>query len=146
MRSMPISVVAVAVLVVAFLVEIIAIRVAGGQSVSSAAPVVLFYGLILAGIASRHRLAWQWGRMIGLFFGGLLALAAVATPFRFGRWELAIPFAVASAQALAVGLLLGRPAAREWFRLTCPSCGEGRPRAADFLFRSARCRGCQHVW
>ena len=110
---MPISVVAVAVLVVAFLVEIIAIRVAGGQSVSSAAPVVLFYGLILAGIASRHRLAWQWGRMIGLFFGGLLALAAVATPFRFGRWELAIPFAVASAQALAVGLLLGRPAARE---------------------------------
>lgn len=41
---------------------------------------------------------------------------------------------------------LGTTGAKEWFGLKCPGCGRLTSRAADFLFRRARCVACNTTW
>ena len=95
--------------------------------------------LVLVGLAARHRLAWQWGRL----------LPALAIPFLL-LWALLSPQGAPALLLLAplvlVPLALGRPSARAWFGVVCASCGSTRVRAVDLLFRRARCRACGREW
>lgn len=144
---MPGSVILALVSLAVFVLASSAIRIAWyGTQLSQLAPSWIIPGLIAYGLVRRHRLAWQWGRLLALGVSLLEAIMSVAAMVRFGvswRWSTLIALAL---PGVAIGIALGRPSAREWFRLVCPACGTGRPRAADFLFQRARCRRCQNEW
>jgi len=111
------------------------------------------------GLLSRHKLAWQWGRILvplSALFSGLAGLILL-TQFYAGTPALrsnqgvglapAVALLVISALMSIVFFALGTDAAREFFRLVCPRCGQRRSStAADFLFNSARCKSCGYIW
>ena len=117
--------------------------------ISIVVPIVLAV-LILAGIIVGHRLAWQWGRLLGLPGGLILSLAA------FGAFSRAVEqpgFLVVGVLLAMQGLplfpmffALGTQGARKHFRLICPQCGSRKSRAANFLFTKAICRNCDTSW
>jgi hypothetical protein len=104
--------------------------------------------LLLAGVATRQRLAWQWGHALPFFLALLQAAALAVEVYR--RRALPLPFgpvsAVVTLALLAAWWSLGRPSALAWFDLLCPECGKPSRLGADFLFRKARCRSCGNVW
>jgi hypothetical protein len=101
--------------------------------------------LIAVGLVARDRLAWQWGRLIPMLFAVLMAVIAVTAVGRRPDWWMALPV-LFLVPAVVVVISLGRTSARAWFRLVCPTCGGIRAKAADFLFRRARCSTCGTVW
>jgi len=106
--------------------------------------------LILLGIAMGHRLAWQWGRLFGLFGAVVLTVAAVSA-FRQanGRPEfivVAVLVALQGVPLFPMFFALGTRGAKQHFRLICPQCGHARPKAANFLFTKAICRKCGESW
>jgi hypothetical protein len=158
-RKMPTSIyLTIAALVLLLAINFAAVAVAVNSVQGPAALVRLGVSaglgmLILWGVIVGNRLAWQWGRFLGLLAGLLLLLAGI---FVFTGGPAGVPPAarilaggILLAQAICVYTIffsLGRPSAREHFRLRCPSCGKFTTAAADFFFKRAKCKGCQTVW
>jgi hypothetical protein len=102
---------------------------------------------ILSGYWNGHRLAWQWGRLLTLFYA--VVLAGVIVPKVVAAGTLSpnlVQPVVASLVLIAVGLSLGSRAARTYFSLYCPNCGSGKVKAADFEFHEAKCKQCGRIW
>jgi uncharacterized membrane protein len=146
-KGIPQSVILALVSFVVFVLAMSAIRISWyGAQPAQLVPSWIIPGLIAYGLVRRHRLAWQWVRLLGLFVAVVETIAGVAAIVRFGvteRWFVLLALAI---PPFVIGIALGRPSAREWFLLTCPACGTERPRPADFLFQKAQCRACQNVW
>jgi len=106
--------------------------------------------LILAGIIVRHRLAWQWGRLVGLVGGIFLSISAVAFLSRAGEHPnllfVAILLAMQGMPLLSMFFALGTQGARRHFRLICPNCGSQRSRAGNFLYTKIVCKDCDTSW
>jgi hypothetical protein len=110
--------------------------------------------LILLGLVFGHRLAWQWGRILGILAAVLLTLAAVLSFFgqrniRGPAWVRTLEGGVFLFQAICLYTIffaLGTPSARLFFRLRCPLCGEFTSTAADFFFNRALCKRCPKAW
>jgi hypothetical protein len=111
--------------------------------------------LVLWGFAARHRLAWQWGRVLGLICAVLSSVAVLVIfftrvdpeVFPLGQRLLfaALSLGVAACY-FVIFFAFGKPDAREYFRLYCPSCGRPTRTAGDFLFTTAKCQRCGEVW
>jgi hypothetical protein len=131
--------------------SVVAQVIAGSKDGLDGLPSMLFSlaigWAILSGYWNGHRLAWQWGRLLTLFytiaFVGLIVPEVVAAGTL--TTDLIRPV-VASLVLIAAGLLLGSRAARNYFRLYCPNCGSGKVKAADFEFHQAKCKQCGQVW
>jgi len=106
--------------------------------------------LIMIGIIMGQRLAWQWGRLLGLLGGIILTLASVgALANAEGEPGMLIAGGLLALQGVPLFPMffaLGTRGAREHFRLTCPQCGAAKPRGANFLFTEALCRSCGTQW
>lgn len=168
--SVIVALVSVAIVVLFNLLMVVGATVAN-QGLMVLYLVTLLIGVVvLIGLARRNRLAWQWGRIMGML-GAVLAtltvgMAVVGMVMAVQSGELDEVFAQAGGRAamitgIAIGVAmlvlptlclwvaffaLGRPSARRWFRLVCPSCESRRVRAVGFLYSRARCRRCQAVW
>lgn len=110
-------------------------------------------GLVLVGLATGHRLAWQWGRVLVPLGAGLLLLASVCAGAGSAAKNDAALGGIIAAVNLAMSLFLfsiffalGRPAARNYFQLICPRCGASTSKAGDFWFNVAVCPMCQLRW
>jgi hypothetical protein len=105
--------------------------------------------LLLGGILHGARLAWMWGRALGLFMA-VVPLAALGLGWWRGLtvhwWEVAVVVLGLSAPLLAASIALGRPTALRFFDLVCPACGAVARNGQDFFFRRAACRKCGHMW
>ena len=106
--------------------------------------------LILYGIVMGHRLAWQWGRLLGLLAAILLTLAAVGLFSRAGNKPdvmlVAVLIALQGVPLFPMFFALGTKGARAHFRVICPACGVSKPKAGDFLFTEVVCRKCGSRW
>jgi hypothetical protein len=111
-------------------------------------------GLVLWGLLVGHRLAWQWGRLLGSIAAVIYVLATIAV--LAGSLEgLNTPAAKAflgafglfvSACLFTIVFSLGTTPAREYFDLRCPKCGKFTSSAADFFFNWAKCKKCGKRW
>jgi hypothetical protein len=109
--------------------------------------------LILWGVIVGHRLAWQWGRFLGILAAVLFTVLGIFV-FTGGPARVPVPARVLAGSILMVQAFcvytiffsLGRPSARQHFNLRCPSCGKFTSAAADFFFNRAKCKACQNVW
>jgi len=122
----------------------------GGASIPGVLLPIVVAVLIFWGIVAGHRLAWQWGRLLGLVGGILLTFAAVGV---FSRADgQAGPLIVGTLVALQgiplfpLFFALGTPQARQYFRLVCPQCGSSKPQGGNFLFSKAICKKCKTTW
>jgi hypothetical protein len=148
--SILVAAISVGIMVFARLFMGVLILLGGGGSILAVAVPIVVALLILYGIVMGHRLAWQWGRLLGLFGGVLLTLGALGVLARSAEGS---GYLIAGVLLLLQGLplfpmffALGRPGAREHFRLTCPQCGYARPKGGNFLFTKAICRKCAASW
>ena len=114
-------------------------------------------GLILWGMVAGHRLAWQWGRILGIIGAVLLllagggALAGAGSPdlHRAAQVGMMLVGAVTlfySACLFTIFFSLGTKSAKLHFRLRCPACGKFTNKAADFFFNRAKCKNCGETW
>lgn len=122
----------------------------GGASVVAVGLPIALAVLILIGILGGQRLAWQWGRLLGLVGGTLLTLAAFGA-FAQAREEpgyiiVGILLVLQGVPLFPMFFALGTRGAREHFRVICPQCGHAKPKGGDFLFTKAVCRKCNAVW
>ncbi len=115
--------------------------------------IVVIGGLILWGLIAGHRLAWQWGRVLGmigaivLLLVGVLAVTAPQADMPPGaRYLNAVLSLVVSACLFTIAFSLGALSAKKYFNLRCPSCGRFTSSAADFFFNKAKCKRCREVW
>jgi hypothetical protein len=115
---------------------------------------VVMGGLILWGLIVGHRLAWQWGRLIGILASLFYLISLVIVFAATSHVENA-----ALVRLIAIGILgvqiacmltiffsLGQPSAKQYFNLRCPQCGRFTKQAADFLFNKAKCGQCRTAW
>jgi len=99
------------------------------------------FGVLLAGILTRRRVAWLWGRFLGFFLFAVGLAGVLANASRMRGPEVAALVLGFAGPMLAASLALGRRSAHEWFGLLCPSCGAASSRG-DLLLRKVRCREC----
>jgi hypothetical protein len=110
--------------------------------------------LILWGMIVGHRLAWQWGRILGIIAAVLLTIGAVSAFAGAGAANvpagagllLGSILLLQAACLYTIFFALGQSSARHHFNLRCPSCGKFSSTAADFFFNQAKCKGCNTVW
>lgn len=128
--------------------------------------------LLLIGLLCRNKLARQWGRIMGclgavlasiaLGFGvvGVVFVAMSNEAAEFDAQLRGMPggsfllfaliglavYAVPAVMLWTIFFSLGRPAARRWFGLVCPSCHSPRTRAANFLYSRSKCKECSTTW
>jgi hypothetical protein len=106
--------------------------------------------LILIGIIKGQRLAWQWGRLLGLVGAVLLTLLAVTTaiqiPERPALLIVAVLLALQGLPLFPMFFALGTTGAKEHFRVICPACGKSKVKGGDFLFTKVVCRECNQEW
>ena len=116
---------------------------AGAAGILNAGVGVALGGLIMVGLFKRHRLAWQWGRLVGVLLVLEMAVlwATGAVPSR-SIGDVALRGFNAGALLLAV-IALSFPSAKRFFRLVCPQCGKISGKAADFFFTRATCKACR---
>lgn len=106
--------------------------------------------LVLWGLLRRHRLAWQWGRVLALF-SALMNTAVLFLDFMVediviaSGWLFWV-FVFQVVCLYSVFFALGKSTALEYFNLLCPLCQKATKRAANFWFTRARCKACDHVW
>lgn len=122
----------------------------GGASMGAVLIPVLVALLILWGVVKGHRLAWQWGRVLGLVGGILATLSAVGIFAKSGGQPASLLVgglvALQGAPLFPMFFALGTHEARQYFRLVCPQCGRSRPRGGNFLYTRAMCRNCNVAW
>jgi hypothetical protein len=106
--------------------------------------------LILIGIVRGQRLAWQWGRLLGLLGGLILTFAALGAFARAseqpGFLIVGVLLALQGVPLFPMFFALGTQGAREHFRLICPQCGSAKPKGGNFLYTKAICRKCSASW
>ena len=106
--------------------------------------------LLLLGILRGHRLAWLWGRTLGLalsiVLGASVAIALVRGAAAAHPALLAIVALGLIAPLLVMSIALSRPSAVAHFDLVCPECKATTRRGADFWFKRARCTSCGTEW
>ncbi len=109
--------------------------------------------VVLIGLISGHRLAWQWGRVLVFlaaivsFFGPIVLISQIVDPV--GEDASLLPPLMISVFCLVFWTIyfsLGRLSARRYFRLICPNCGAPAAQAADFFVTRAKCRRCTYTW
>lgn len=148
--SVLVAVISVGVMVFARLVMGVLAFASGQVPVISIVVPIGVAALILAGIIVGHRLAWQWGRLLGLFGGIVLSMAAFGAFSRAGEQPgflvVGVLLAMQGVPLFPMFFALGTKGARKHFRLICPQCGSSKPRAGDFLFTKAICRDCDTSW
>ena len=110
------------------------------ESAQLAAYAALF-GLLLAGILARRRLAWLWGRYLGFFLFAVAVAGVLTNAGRLGGPGIAAIVLGFAAPLLVTSLALGRLSALAWFGLVCPSCDLPSTRG-DLLMRTIRCSRC----
>ncbi|MER3415598.1 MAG: hypothetical protein C4297_05225 [Gemmataceae bacterium] len=126
-----------------------------GEKLAEVAIAVTLGLLIVWGMIGGHRLAWQWGRIVGIL-GAIWYTFGLGVAIFFGKpaeliplWQRFLSIIVGTVLALCLYVIffaLGRPSARQYFRLRCPSCGKFTNQAADFFFNRAKCRTCGIIW
>ena len=123
---------------------------AGGASLVVVLLPIAVAVLILVGIAKGQRLAWQWGRLLGLVGAIVLTLAALGALQRAGERPgylvVGILLMLQGVPLFPMFFALGTRGAREHFRLICPQCGSAGAKAGNFLFTRAICRHCAASW
>lgn len=148
--SILIAAVSVGIMVFARMFMGVLAFVAGRVSVAGVLIPVAIALLILVGIAMGARLAWQWGRLLGLLGGTLLTVAAVQVLMQAGgRPYVLVAGILLGLQGLPLFPMffaLGTREARAHFRLICPKCGQSKPKGGNFLFTRAVCKKCQTAW
>jgi predicted Zn finger-like uncharacterized protein len=114
---------------------------------------VVLGGLVLWGLIVGHRLAWQWGRILGLLGALLMLLAGVVTltagpPQNSSLAKLVIGgiSLFVSACLFTIVFSLASRSAKIYFALRCPECGKFTSAAADFFFNKAKCKNCGEIW
>jgi len=148
--SILVAVVSVAITVLARM-AMGALALASGKVpvISVVAPVGLA-ALILFGIIVGHRLAWQWGWLLGLLGGIILSMIAFGAFARAveqpGFLVVGVLLAMQGVPLFPMFFALGTRGVRKHFRLICPQCGSRKPRAGNFLFTKAICRNCDTSW
>lgn len=111
---------------------------------------LLISAVILVGLIRGHALAWQWGMIMpilsALFIGTSLTLLLSRHGLSLASSLVALMLVALLIGHLAVPILLSIRSSRVFFGLQCPSCGQVKGRAANFLFSKRRCRACHTVW
>lgn len=106
--------------------------------------------LILIGILKGQRLAWQWGRMLGLLGAIILTLAAASASTEVAEEPamlvVVILLGLQGIPLFPMFFALGTRGAKEHFRVICPDCGGSKVKGGDFLFTKAICRECNATW
>lgn len=103
--------------------------------------------LVLAAIAFRVRLGWQFARITSAIAAVLLFVALLSRGLA-GTTDVSLFLSAVIPMALHLGIIaaLERPSARDWFALTCPKCGSPRGGPADIVFRAVQCKDCGARW
>lgn len=102
--------------------------------------------LILSGVLTGHKLAWQWGRLLTLLaLFGILAAMLLMIIKAYDPIAALLGFLL-SIPMLTIFIAFGRDSAREHFGLICPRCNSFKVKADDFLYRQAKCKECNHTW
>ena len=111
---------------------------------------VLVAVLILVGIIKRQRLAWQWGRLLGLVGAIILTFAAVGAFINYadqpGILIFAILIALQGIPLFPMFFALGTQQAKEYFHIICPECGNTKVRGGNFFYTKVICRKCNASW
>jgi len=148
--SILVATISVGVMVLARLIMGGLIVLTGGTPILSITIPVGLGILILIGIILGHRLAWQWGRLLGIFGGIVLTLTAVGVlsrvPEQPGLVIIGVLLLMQGLPLFPMFFALGTPGAERHFRLICPQCGSRKPKGGDFLFTQATCRHCGTMW
>jgi hypothetical protein len=149
-KSIIVAVVSVSIMVVArIIMGLLALSSGEVSPIRIIIPIALAV-LILVGIIKGHRLAWQWGRMLGLLGGIILTLAAVGVFANAAEHPELILFggllALQGVPLFPMFFALGSDGAKEHFRVICPNCGKSKVKSGDFLFTKAVCRECNTAW
>jgi hypothetical protein len=160
--SIVVTLVALGFLLVANLAKTATVLMSADPAAGPQALLPLAVGvLVMTGLARRNRLAWQYGRVLVGF--GAVMMTLVVVRMAIDAWSQAastgnpselrtVMLAMAFGALLglvplwAVFLSLGTKESRRWFGLCCPKCHGLRVGAADFVFRTCRCRACGHQW
>jgi len=100
-------------------------------------------GVVLYGLVTAHRLAWQWGRLLG----GLSAIGAALFALVIASESVttSIFLWLAALALVTFVVLLSMPASKRFFRLYCPRCGSYSSKSADFFFSESQC-SCGANW
>jgi hypothetical protein len=148
--SILVAAISVGLMVFARLLMGMLVLAGGGAAIPAVLIPIVVAVLILWGIVTGHRLAWQWGRLLGLVGGTLLTLMAIGVFSKAGgRPGLLIVGTLLALQGVPLFPMffaLGTPEARQHFRLVCPQCGSSKPKGGNFLFTKATCKKCKTVW
>ncbi len=148
--SILIAAISVGVMVFARLLMGALALIGGGVSIPGVLLPIVVAVLILVGIMTGHRLAWQWGRLLGLVGGILLTLAAIrifsGADGEAGMLIVGSLVALQGTPLFPMFFALGTRESRQYFRLVCPQCGSSKPKGGNFLFTKAICRQCKTIW
>jgi hypothetical protein len=125
-----------------------------GQILILAAVSVALGALVLMGMIVGQRLAWQWGRVLGLLaallYTWFLAVTLATGPPRdtnpLTRFASIGYLGIVVACLYTIFFALGRSSALDHFGLKCLSCQHYTNAGANFLFTKARCKKCGNVW
>jgi hypothetical protein len=124
-----------------------------GRLLGQAAVRGILSALVLWGLIAGHRLAWQWGRVLGLLGALLMLLVGIVSfaggPVAGGILAKLVMSGAAlfiSACLFTIVFALGTQSAKKYFRLRCPECGRYTNSAADFFFNQAKCKNCGEIW
>lgn len=164
-KGMPGSVQAAVIgllLLIAALLSVIGVVVSAGRPAITEPIGLLIAILVLYGVFRRYRLAWLWGRRIGLAGAILNAIVAVVHLVAAttgpgdsaeilqldltSRLLLAGFCAAAAIAQVMVYIALGFPSAVSFFDLDCPQCQATEVSANDFFFEQVKCGKCGNVW
>lgn len=149
-KSIVVAIVAVAVMVLGRIVCSLFLLASGDASLFRSLIPVLVALLILVGIITGHRLAWQWGRILGIISAILLTLLTLsvftkATPAN-GSTIIAGFLSLSAVSLYVLFFMLGTTSAKTHFKLICPLCGAAKPKGGNFLYTKAICKKCNAEW
>lgn len=125
-----------------------------GRVLGQLIAVAVIGGLVLWGLFAGHRLAWQWGRLLGML-GAVLYLIAALAVLAAGGAQAGPPGArifvglfalIVSACLFTITFSLATKPAKAYFGLRCPACRRYTSSAADFWFNQAKCKSCGAIW
>lgn len=122
----------------------------GTASVLSVVISLVVAAVIFVGFIERFRLAWQWGRILGLLGAILLTFTGVALLVRVrddpGVLLAGVLIATQGVPLFPMFFALGTRDARAYFRVICPKCGSSEVKGGNFLFTKAQCKQCNLIW
>jgi uncharacterized protein YacL len=106
--------------------------------------------LAFIGIVKGYRIAWQWGRLLGLLGAILSALTTVVSISQIEKEpSMILSCIVNGIQSILLFIMyfsLGTIGSREHFNVLCSECGKTKVKAGDFLFTKVTCPKCNKEW